>query len=69
VKGDCSAGVGRTGTIIGSYLAKHLLTWSPHKKSSVSQKNLPLEITHFQANSEYILFWFLENQSRRDLLT
>lgn len=43
----CSAGVGRTGTIIGSYLAKHLLTWSPHKKSSISKKNLPLEITLF----------------------
>jgi protein tyrosine phosphatase/predicted kinase len=42
----CSAGVGRTGTIIGSYLAKHLLVWSPHK-SSVSKKNLPLEITLF----------------------
>lgn len=42
----CSAGVGRTGTIIGSYLAKHLLVWSSHK-SSVSKKNLPLEITLF----------------------
>jgi protein tyrosine phosphatase/cytidylate kinase len=42
----CSAGVGRTGTIIGSYLAKHLLVWSPHK-SSISKKNLPLEITLF----------------------
>lgn len=43
----CSAGVGRTGTIIGSYLAKQLLTWTTHNESSVSKKNLPLEITLF----------------------
>lgn len=43
----CSAGVGRTGTVIGSYLAKHLLAWSPSakEKSMSSKKALPLEIT------------------------
>lgn len=41
----CSAGVGRTGTIIGSYLAKHLLTWSPFKENWIKKDNLCFEIT------------------------
>lgn len=46
----CSAGVGRTGTIMGCYLAKHLLAWSPHKKIIADKESplfqrLPFEIT------------------------
>lgn len=43
----CSGGVGRTGTIIGSYLAKHLLVWSSHQKRRACKQNLPFEITLF----------------------
>lgn len=41
----CSAGVGRTGTIIGSYLAKFLLCWSSKNEIPINMKTLPLDIT------------------------
>lgn len=43
----CSGGVGRTGTLMGEYLAKHLLVWSSLKKEEINKRNLPLEITLF----------------------
>jgi protein tyrosine phosphatase/predicted kinase len=41
----CTSGVGRTGTIIGSYLAKHLLVWSQNKKTLACEESLPFAIT------------------------
>lgn len=43
----CSGGVGRTGTLIGEYLAKHLLVWASSNNHLINIKNLPIEITLF----------------------
>jgi protein-tyrosine phosphatase len=41
----CSGGVGRTGTIIGAYLARHLIEWSTAANHYNLSENLPFEIT------------------------